>query len=152
MFLDGDEKLNPREFKDFVYEQFARIGKTLSSPKRIELLDLLAQGPKSVERLAKETKMSVANTSQHLQNTYAKSLYLYFEAIDCEITQIDLYGSNHHVYSIDVVKLNNRNGITSFHDNDIHNVTVFEPLPGHGSSYDRMLDVGCMFRHLRLNL
>lgn len=59
--------LNSREFKDFIYGEFARIGKTLSSPKRIELLDLLTQGPKSVELLASETKMSIANTSKHLQ-------------------------------------------------------------------------------------
>lgn len=59
--------MNSREFKDFVYGEFARIGKTLSSPKRIELLDLLTQGPKSVEALAAETKMGTANTSKHLQ-------------------------------------------------------------------------------------
>ncbi|AST90037.1 MULTISPECIES: ArsR/SmtB family transcription factor [Sutcliffiella] len=59
--------MNSREFKDFIYGEFARIGKTLSSPKRIELLDLLTQGPKSVELLALETKMSIANTSKHLQ-------------------------------------------------------------------------------------
>ncbi|WP_422124640.1 ArsR/SmtB family transcription factor [Planococcus sp. X10-3] len=59
--------MNSREFKDFVYGEFARIGKTLSSPKRIELLDLLTQGPKSVELLASETKMGIANTSKHLQ-------------------------------------------------------------------------------------
>lgn len=59
--------MEPREFKDFIYGEFARIGKALSSPKRLELLDLLTQGPKSVEYLATETKMSVANTSKHLQ-------------------------------------------------------------------------------------
>lgn len=59
--------MNSREFKDFVYGEFARIGKTLSSPKRIELLELLIQGPKTVELLASETKMGIANTSKHLQ-------------------------------------------------------------------------------------
>lgn len=59
--------MESREFKDFVYGEFARIGKTLSSPKRIEILDLLTQGPKSVELLASETKMGIANTSKHLQ-------------------------------------------------------------------------------------
>ncbi|HSI67047.1 MAG TPA: metalloregulator ArsR/SmtB family transcription factor [Planococcus sp. (in: firmicutes)] len=59
--------MNSREFKDFVYGEFARIGKILSSPKRIELLELLSQGPKSVELLASETKMGIANTSKHLQ-------------------------------------------------------------------------------------
>jgi DNA-binding transcriptional ArsR family regulator len=56
-----------REFKDAAYGELARIGKALSSPKRLELLDLLSQAERSVEALAKETSMSVANTSQHLQ-------------------------------------------------------------------------------------
>jgi rhodanese-related sulfurtransferase/DNA-binding MarR family transcriptional regulator len=59
---------NPnRAFKDAIYEQFARIGKSVSSPKRLELLDLLCQGPRTVEVLAKETGMTIANASQHLQ-------------------------------------------------------------------------------------
>jgi rhodanese-related sulfurtransferase len=58
---------NPnRRFKDAVYEQFARIGKAASSPKRLELLELLCQCERTVEALAAETGMSVANTSQHL--------------------------------------------------------------------------------------
>ncbi|MFF2016179.1 ArsR/SmtB family transcription factor [Paenibacillus sp. NPDC058177] len=56
-----------RAFKDELYGQFARIGKCLSSDKRLELLHLLSQGPKSVEKLAKGTEMSVANVSRHLQ-------------------------------------------------------------------------------------
>ena len=59
---------NPgRAFKDAIYEQFARIGKAVSSPKRLELLDLLCQGPRTVEVLAKESSQTVANASQHLQ-------------------------------------------------------------------------------------
>jgi rhodanese-related sulfurtransferase len=59
---------NPnRIFKDAIYEQFARIGKAVSSPKRLELLDLLCQGERTVEVLAKETGLTVANASQHLQ-------------------------------------------------------------------------------------
>jgi len=56
-----------RQFKDAIYEQFARIGKAVSSPKRLELLDLICQGEKTVEALSKETGLTVANTSQHLQ-------------------------------------------------------------------------------------
>jgi len=55
-----------RLFKDAIYEQFARIGKAVSSPKRLELLDVLCQGKRTVEALAKETGMTVANTSHHL--------------------------------------------------------------------------------------
>jgi len=59
---------NPnRRFKDEIYEQFARIGKAVSSPKRLELLDLLCQGPRTVEVLANESSLSIANASQHLQ-------------------------------------------------------------------------------------
>lgn len=56
-----------RAFKDAIYEELARIGKAAASPKRLELLDLLGQGPRSVEALAEETSQSVANVSQHLQ-------------------------------------------------------------------------------------
>jgi rhodanese-related sulfurtransferase len=56
-----------RMFKDQLYEQFARIGKALASPKRLELLDLLAQGDRAVESLAAEASLSVANCSRHLQ-------------------------------------------------------------------------------------
>ena len=58
---------NKREFKDAIYGELARIGKAAASPKRLELLDLLGQGPRSVEALAEETGQSVANVSQHLQ-------------------------------------------------------------------------------------
>ncbi len=56
-----------RRFKDALYEQFARVGKALSSPKRLELLDLLSQGPRTVEALAEQASMPIANASQHLQ-------------------------------------------------------------------------------------
>lgn len=59
--------MGSREFKDFIYSHFSKISKALSSPKRFELLDLLSQSPKTVEELANETSMSVANTSKHLQ-------------------------------------------------------------------------------------
>ena len=56
-----------REFKNELFEQFARIGKALSSGRRLELLELLAQRERTVEELATEAAMSVANCSQHLQ-------------------------------------------------------------------------------------
>ena len=59
---------NPRRvFKERVYEQLARIGKSVASPQRLELLDLLSQGPRTVENLAQEAHLTVANTSRHLQ-------------------------------------------------------------------------------------
>lgn len=60
--------MNPnRRFKNEIYDQFSRIGKAVSSPKRLELLDILCQGERTVEILARETSLTVANTSQHLQ-------------------------------------------------------------------------------------
>jgi DNA-binding transcriptional ArsR family regulator/rhodanese-related sulfurtransferase len=56
-----------RAFKDALYGQFARIGKALGSPHRIEILELLAQGERTVDSLAEELGLSLANTSQHLQ-------------------------------------------------------------------------------------
>lgn len=54
-------------YKDKLYKELARLGKGLASDKRLEILDLLTQSSKSVEVIAKETGMSIANTSRHLQ-------------------------------------------------------------------------------------
>jgi rhodanese-related sulfurtransferase/DNA-binding transcriptional ArsR family regulator len=59
--------MTDRPAKDSLNVEFARIGKALASPRRIELLDLLGQGERSVEALAAETRMSVALTSAHLR-------------------------------------------------------------------------------------
>jgi rhodanese-related sulfurtransferase/DNA-binding transcriptional ArsR family regulator len=56
-----------RRFKDAIYDQFARVAKALASSHRIELLELLAQGPRTVEALGRMADMSLANTSAHLQ-------------------------------------------------------------------------------------
>src|SRR5678815_6105798 len=55
------------EAKQRIYELFARIAKALASPARLELLDMLMQGERSVDSLARATNLSVPNTSQHLQ-------------------------------------------------------------------------------------
>ena len=60
-------KTSSRRFKDTIYEQFARVGKAVSAPRRLELLDLLCQGPRTVEVLAEQAGISVANASQHLR-------------------------------------------------------------------------------------
>jgi len=56
-----------RDFKDALYQQLARATKAMASPRRLEIIDLLAQGERSVEEVAVLCEMSVANTSQHLQ-------------------------------------------------------------------------------------
>ena len=56
-----------RKIKDLLYEQVARIGKVFSSPKRLELIELLCQGEKTVEALASGASISVKLTSSHLR-------------------------------------------------------------------------------------
>ncbi len=56
-----------RQYKDATYGQFARIGKAVSHPKRLEILDLLCQGPRTVEALAREAGLGIASASQHLK-------------------------------------------------------------------------------------
>ena len=59
--------MNKREFKDRVYSELAKITKSMANPHRLEILELLAQGEFSVEQIAEQTNLSIANTSQHLQ-------------------------------------------------------------------------------------
>jgi rhodanese-related sulfurtransferase/DNA-binding transcriptional ArsR family regulator len=56
-----------RVFKDAIFEQFARVAAAFASPKRVEIVDLLAQGERTVDSIAGATAMTVANTSRHLQ-------------------------------------------------------------------------------------
>jgi rhodanese-related sulfurtransferase/DNA-binding transcriptional ArsR family regulator len=56
-----------RAFKNALYAQFARIGKAFASPARIEIIELVAQGELTVDLIARETGLSVANASRHLQ-------------------------------------------------------------------------------------
>jgi rhodanese-related sulfurtransferase/DNA-binding transcriptional ArsR family regulator len=82
-----------RKFKDFLNEQLARVGKALAAPKRVELLELLCQGPRTVEALANEASISVANASQHLQVLRAarlvdaekKGLYVEYRLADDDV-------------------------------------------------------------------
>lgn len=64
----------PEEAKHRIYEQFARIGRALAAPARLEVLDLLTQGERPVDALARLTGQSVANASAHLQVLYAAHL------------------------------------------------------------------------------
>jgi rhodanese-related sulfurtransferase len=60
--------------KQALFEAIAVMGKAFSSPRRLELLDLLAQAPRSVDELARASEQSTANTSQHLQALHAAGL------------------------------------------------------------------------------
>ena len=63
-------------FKQDLFAQFARVGKALSNGNRLELMEFLAQGERSVDALAKVSGLSVANTSQHLQQLRQSGLVL----------------------------------------------------------------------------
>lgn len=85
-----------REFKDQLYAQFARVGKALASPQRLELLDLLAQGERTVEDLAREAALSIANASQHLRMLHQArlvesrkaGLYVYYRLADPSVFEL----------------------------------------------------------------
>jgi rhodanese-related sulfurtransferase len=85
-----------RDIKDKLNEQFAKIGHALSSPKRLELLELLHQCEKSVETLVENTGMSVANTSQHLQvlrgaglvETRREGIYVFYRLADQQVSDL----------------------------------------------------------------
>ncbi len=64
----------PADVRAALHVQFARIGKAVASPKRIELLELLCQGERRVDSLAQATRMGVTNASQHLQVLKAAGL------------------------------------------------------------------------------
>ncbi len=64
----------PRRIKDLLYEQVARIGKAACSPKRLELIELLCQGEKTVETLAREAAISMKLASAHLRELRAARL------------------------------------------------------------------------------
>ncbi|HEB33330.1 MAG TPA: metalloregulator ArsR/SmtB family transcription factor [Spirochaetes bacterium] len=59
--------MNGGEFKDMVFKLFAMIAQSFSSPRRLEIIDVLIQGERDVETLSREVNMSIANTSKHLQ-------------------------------------------------------------------------------------
>jgi DNA-binding transcriptional ArsR family regulator/rhodanese-related sulfurtransferase len=85
-----------RDTKKALLEQFARVGKTLASPARLEILDLLAQGEKSVEALARRADLSVTNTSNHLKElrnvglvtARKEGLYAYYRLADPSVHQL----------------------------------------------------------------
>jgi predicted transcriptional regulator len=68
--------MSSREAKSALFEAIALMGKGFASPVRLELLDLLAQAPRSVEELARASGQSTANTSQHLQALHAAGMVM----------------------------------------------------------------------------
>lgn len=88
--------MSHREFKDALYTQFARIGHAISSPKRLEMLDLLSQGEKTVEQLAAQSETPIKNTSAHLRalrqarlvDTRRDGTYVYYRLGDESVIRL----------------------------------------------------------------
>jgi rhodanese-related sulfurtransferase len=66
--------MSGRPEKDALFEAIALMGKVFASPVRLELLDLLAQAPRTVDELARASEQSIANASQHLQALHAAGM------------------------------------------------------------------------------
>jgi rhodanese-related sulfurtransferase len=87
---------NHREFKNRLYAQFARVGKALASPHRLELLELLGQAERTVDSLAQELGISIASVSQHLQalrqaalvESRKQGLFVYYRLADPAIVDL----------------------------------------------------------------
>lgn len=85
-----------RAFKGRLYTQLARVGKALASPARLEFLELLAQAERSVESLATETGLSIANASQHLQTlreaglveTRKQGVFVHYRLADASVLDL----------------------------------------------------------------
>lgn len=95
-----------RRQKEALYALFARVAAAMANPHRLELLDLLAQAPRTVEDLAHEAQMSIANTSQHLQRLKQarlvaderEGLYIRYRLADPAVARLwlDLRAVAHH--------------------------------------------------------
>ncbi|KAB2843126.1 metalloregulator ArsR/SmtB family transcription factor [bacterium] len=85
-----------RKVKDRIYEQFSRIGKAISSPHRLEIIDILSQGEKAVEGVAKALSIPIANASHHLQAMRAAGLveahkagtFVYYHLADPDVFEL----------------------------------------------------------------
>ena len=85
--------MTAREFKTAIYKEMSEMTKALGNPHRLEILDLLAQGPAPVEYISKNTTLSVANASQHLQvlkhaklvKAERKGKYIYYKLISVDV-------------------------------------------------------------------
>ncbi|HYN06072.1 MAG TPA: metalloregulator ArsR/SmtB family transcription factor [Vicinamibacterales bacterium] len=88
--------MQPRVFKDRLYSEYARIGKALASPHRLEVLELLSQAERTVESLAEELELSTANASQHLQalkraglvETRRDGLFIHYRLADPAVVEL----------------------------------------------------------------
>jgi rhodanese-related sulfurtransferase/predicted transcriptional regulator len=97
-----------REFKDAMYDGLAKLMKALANPARLEIIEMLSQGEKSVEGVVAATNLTVANASQHLQvlknNNIVKSRkeghYVYYSLINSDFVALYQHISKYAVTEI----------------------------------------------------
>ena len=120
--------MNSREFKDDVYEQLSKVTKSLSSPKRMELLYLLTQSPKTVESLASYTQMSIANVSQHLKVLHEARLVRFIKKgtyVIYSISDQDVYS---HIISLRHISEKQNAELRRIKDEFLHARDHYEPI------------------------
>ncbi|MBP1917390.1 rhodanese-related sulfurtransferase/DNA-binding HxlR family transcriptional regulator [Lederbergia galactosidilyticus] len=131
-----------KDYKDQLYKQLARVGKSLSSDKRLEILDLLSNGPKTVEKLARDSGMSVANVSRHLQilndsrlvKFTKKGTYVIYSLTDESVVDF-LYSlwkiSENHISDINQIKrdfIKNLDGIETLSVDELYGKLAKEDI------------------------
>lgn len=88
--------MNIRELKDSIYEELSKVALAIANSRRMEILDILAQGSFSVEDIAKHTEMSLANTSRHLQilknarlvSSDKRGNYVFYKLVDEKVLEV----------------------------------------------------------------
>lgn len=124
-----------REFKNAIYDGLSKLLKALSNPYRLEIIEMLSQGEKSVEGIVQVTGMSVANASQHLQvmkhNNIVKARkeghYVYYSLLNDEFLSIYQHITKYAVREIaELEKILNRQR----EDNKSVNAVSLEELEG----------------------
>lgn len=109
--------MNGREFKDAIYQGLAKLLKALASPARLEIIEMLSQGEKSVEAIVQTTKLTFANASQHLQvlknNNIVKArkekLFVYYSPVNDEVLALYQHFSKYAIHEVaELEKIINR--------------------------------------------
>jgi rhodanese-related sulfurtransferase len=122
-----------REFKNAIYDGLSKLLKALANPSRLEIIEMLSQGEKSVEGIVQVTGMSIANASQHLQVMKSSNIvrarkhghYVYYSLINFEILSLYQHISKYAVKEIaELEKIMNRQR----EDNKSNNAVNLEEL------------------------
>ena len=122
-----------RKFKDAMYNGFAKLLKAISNPSRLEIIEMLSQGEKSVESIAQTTSLTIANASQHLQvlknNNIVKirkeKQYVYYSLISDDFLSVYQHVIHYATHEIaELEKIMNRQR----QDNNAQNAVSLEEL------------------------